>query len=330
MTANEVSESKSPPKSTRTELHDALAMDPSAAAQPFTAAPTSATLPASVAQDAAHPDSMWQAAMHQMMNSPSHFQRVMQAFTNAQPYNIPSDPTASLGVPGPSPPVTSSAQQLTYPALAYAAQSQPQSYPGIPAASSNPNAVHDPLSVAPAGLPGPQDAALLNNSERLNRAYNDASAINADMDALQSNIHTLIRDMGFDPNNPSFPHVRTPDSTSLPTGSSLGSGGPSDQEPWSFDSWLSQVNSTGLPDLVYPASPGRAGEPAGEDFSAFLDIPAFDTAPPSGTAPAPAPMPVPGSAPPGLVSPSGMKRKLDVVDVPEASPGEAPSTKKKR
>ncbi|RPD66501.1 hypothetical protein L226DRAFT_500934 [Lentinus tigrinus ALCF2SS1-7] len=340
LTANEVAESKSPPKPVKYELHDVQPMNPpttlpAAAPQTFTAGPAT-TLPAAVDQTAASPDAMWQAALHQMMSSPSHFQRVMQTFANAQPYNIPADPSTGLGVPGSLPPAALSAQQLTYPALAYAAQSsQPQSHPVIPASSSNPNIIHDPLFLAsapvPAPAPGPQDAALLANSNRMNKAYQDASEINADMDALQSNIHSLIRDMGLDPNNPSFPSVETSTGSALPTGSS--SGGLSDHEPWSFDSWLNQVNSTGLPDLGYPASPGKAGgDPSGEDFSAFLDIPAFDTAPPSAAAAASAPATTAAStsaSAPAPVSPSGVKRKLDAADVLEAPPGGGPSRKKR-
>ncbi|KAI0723874.1 hypothetical protein C8T65DRAFT_691713 [Cerioporus squamosus] len=316
MTAKDISQSKSPPKPVKSELLDVSSTN---ASNPQPAPRTSAApAPAAVDYDARNPDSMWQAALQQMMSSPSHFQRVMQTFANAQPYNLSTD--TAVGIQAPLPPVAPSAQQLTYPALAYAAQQQPQFPATVPA--SNNNAIRDPLSLAPAAPPGPQDAALRGQSDRLNKAYHNASEINADMDALQSNIHTLIRDMGLDPNNPSFPPVGNPNPTlghnnnnnnnnsALPAGSS----GALEQEPWSFDSWLSQVNSAGLPDLAYPSTPGKEGE----DFSAFLDIPAFD-APPSAGAQASAP--VPGSAPaPAGLSPSGVKRKLEVVDIPEAPP----------
>ncbi|TFK94808.1 hypothetical protein K466DRAFT_579695 [Polyporus arcularius HHB13444] len=290
LTAKDISQSKSPPKPVKSEPRDADA-------------------PATVSQNAPSPESMWQAALQQMMSSPSHFQRLMQMFANAQ-YNLPAPTDPSAGLQGLLPPVTPSAQQLTYPALAYAAQHQPQSHAVAPAYNANP--LYDTsLSLASAPPPAQQDAALLGQSDRLNKAYSDASEINADMDALQSNIHTLIRDMGLDPNNPSFPSVGNPTNSSstgtgaLPASSSL------EQEPWSFDSWLSQVNGAGLPDLAYPPSPGKDG---GEDFSAFLDIP-FD-APPLAAAPAPGPGPGPAVS----LSPAGVKRKLDVVEIPESPP----------
>lgn len=322
LTAKDIPQGKSPPKQVKSELPDTPSADASAAqraARTF-AAPVPNAHPATVSPNAPNPDSMWQAALQQMMSSPSHFQRVMQTFANPQqPYNLPAPTDSSLGLQGPLPPVATSAQQLSYPALAYAAQHQPQSNAVAPATNVNGHPIYDPLSLAPAPAPARQDAALLGQSDRLNKAYHNASEINADMDTLQSNIHTLIRDMGLDPNNPSFPAVGNPptgnSNGALPAGSSL------EQEPWSFDSWLNQVNNGVMPDLAYPPSPGKDGE----DFSAFLDLPAFD-APPSSGVPAPAPIPGGGSA---SLSPSGVKRKLDVVDIPEAPPGVAPATKKR-
>ena len=127
---------------------------------------------------------MWQATLQQMLSSPAHFQRVMQAFTNAQPYNIPTDQSASsLGLFAP---VNGLQPQLAYPLPAY-----PRGQTALPPATP----IADPLAIAPAQASDPQHAALLNNSQQLNRTYQDAAQINADMDSLQSNIHTLIHDM---------------------------------------------------------------------------------------------------------------------------------------
>ena len=253
------------------------------------------------------PDSsaVWNATLQQLLTSPTHLQQAVQAFANAQPYNIPMDPNASsLGLSAPIPPPPQ--QQLTYPLPTYPAQAQP---------STIPDTFATPLAVAPAPALGSQEAALLRNAEQLNKTYRDAEQINADVDSLQSNIHTLIRDMGLDPTNITFPAVA---GNGIPPSSSMGGVQPDGQD-FSFD-WLNQMAAAQPSDFAYQ------GDPPGEDFSAFLDIPPFEEHPS-----------IPEVAPPTAaggralsMSPSGVKRKIEVVDLPEAPAGDVPSAKKKR
>lgn len=325
------------PAATISELHDPLPRSPSKKPQSFLEVPqaqetatshntSKVQLPSSVhaatstapSRDIAsepkcstpNPDAVWQATLQQLLSSPAQFQHAMQAFANAQPYNIPTDQsTSSLGLFAPVA-VPQQQQQLTYALPAY---------PGQTHSPANP--VVDPLAVGPAQSLDPQQAALLNNAQRLNKTYQDAAEIHADMDVLQSNMHTLIRDMGLDPNNISFPTVGTND-TGVPPPPGL-DGIEQPGEDFSFDSWLNQIADTSgqLPDLTYPASPGKGlsgnGDIPGEDFAAFLDIPVYEGQPatqPATTAPPP-------------TSPSGVKRKMEVVEVPV---GDAPSAKKRR
>ena len=84
--------------------------------------------------------------------------------------------------------------------------------------------------------------------------------------------------------------------------------------------WLNQMAAAQPSDFAYQ------GDPSGEDLSAFLDISPFEEHPS-----------IPEVAPPAAaggralsMSPSGVKRKIEVVDLPEAPAGDVPSAKKKR
>ena len=81
-----------------------------------------------------------------------------------------------------------------------------------------------------------------------------------------------------------------------------------------------------LPDLAYPGGPGRSEAKPGEEFSTYLDLPNFDSG--AGSTPTTQSVPTPSTV---MSSPTGQKRKLEVVEIPEVSPEvEAPSSKKKR
>ena len=151
--------------------------------------------------------------------------------------------------------------------------------------------------------------------DRINKGYSHAGEINADIDNLQSNINTLISDMGLDPNNITFPAVdNAPGTAPISTSNTVDP----DMSDFSFDQWLNEVTNAGVPDLVYPATPQNPC-PSNEDFS-FLNVPAYDSTPAPTAAAA-------GTA--QIASPSGIKRKVDLVEIPEV-PSDAPSAKKKR
>ncbi|KAI0664745.1 hypothetical protein C8Q70DRAFT_1048960 [Cubamyces menziesii] len=277
-----------------------------------------------------NPDAVWQATFQQMLNSPTQFHRIVQAFANGSQ----SHPLPTPG-PGPRAPGQSYSSELsnalqfpTYgptPPSASAPQQQQLTYP----ASYLPNQ----SSQFSAASPAPTDHALLDNAMRMQKAYHDTAEIDADIDVLQSNIHSLIRDMGLDPNNVSFP--------TIPAGADQGNAGATgvgvgDENEFPFDSWLNQLSSSttasgagagmDLPDLTYPGGPGRGEAKPGEEFSTYLDLPSFDSG--AGSTPTTQSVATPSTV---MSSPTGQKRKLEVVEIPEVSPEvEAPSSKKKR
>lgn len=243
---------------------------------------------------------MWQATFHQMLSSPAHFQRILQSFAKAQPYNTEQDANslglfAPVSAPAPAP---DPSQQLTYPSAPLPSlQPQPLVFPDAAA----------PLSVGPTLSSDLdfQNAALLANAAHLNKTYQDASEIDADVNKMQSNLHALVRDMGLDPNNMAFPAVS-------PTNGVNGTAGvdAADTPDFSFDSWLNEISNSN-PEMadLYPSAPATGG-----DFSStLLSMPTFDAVPTQETAP--------------LSSPSGVKRKLEGLEI---ASDESPSTKKKR
>ncbi|KAI0333612.1 hypothetical protein GY45DRAFT_1432335 [Cubamyces sp. BRFM 1775] len=288
-----------------------------------------------------NPEAVWQATFQQMLNSPTQFQRIVQAFANGNnPHSLPtpapgpkapgqpysSELSTALQFPtyGPTPPSASATQQqqLTYPASYTPNQStQLQSYP-------------QPQFPATGGGPTSTENALLDNAMRMQKAYHDTAEIDADIDVLQSNIHSLIRDMGLDPNNVSFPTI--PPGADPGASGATGVGVVGDESEFPFDSWLNQLSSSStatgagagmdLPDLAYPGGPGRSEAKPGEEFSTYLDLPNFGSG--AGSTPTTQSVPTPSTV---MSSPTGQKRKLEVVEIPEVSPEvEAPSSKKKR
>ncbi|TBU35612.1 hypothetical protein BD311DRAFT_707750 [Dichomitus squalens] len=276
-------------------------------------APTSATI-APLSPNGSNPEAMWQATLQQMLTSPAQFQQVLQTFARTSPSPSPTSsvPTSSALHAPLNPPQ----QQLQW---SYPYQFAPQAPPtNALAVTAPPPAPVDPLAIAPAPSagPSPQEEALLNNADRLNKTYRDAEQIRSDVDDLQTNLQELIHNMGLDPQNVTFPTIDHPAVPPPPedlNGAGQGAG------EFSFDTWLSQLNGAGLPDLAYSPSPVRPGREDTDDFSAFLDLPALDGGQ-SAASPGPA----------AYSSPTGTKRKIEVVEVPEVPSGDAPSAKKKR
>lgn len=270
--------------------------------------------PPAPAQGAPNPEALWQATFQQMLQSPEQFQRMAQAFGIAQQHHMSnqeqphtSDFSGALQRPGylentALPPIP---QQVSIP---------PTSLPIQPSQSSQYNPQQPlsyPLPVAPTAVAPPTtyaEQALLDNNARMQKAYRDTAEINADVDVLQSSIHSLIRDMGLDPQNPVL-------------GADAPPGATGDAPDFSFDSWLEQLSNGGT-DFAYPAQGSASG---GDDLSVFLNIPNVD-GDPNDVGPVPAPVPNPNAT-----SPAGQKRKLDDAEIPKApSEAEPPASKKKR
>ncbi|KAI0362529.1 hypothetical protein OH77DRAFT_62015 [Trametes cingulata] len=132
-------------------------------------------------------DTMWQAALQHMMQSPGQFQRIVQAFTNQPPYTGLS--------PGNN--------TVLSPYDHAHAQSEYNRWQNQPVASS---------STAPSGqsllahAEDPSMQLLMDESARLHKSYRDAHEIDADMDMLQTSIDSLIQNLGIDPHSLAQPH----------------------------------------------------------------------------------------------------------------------------
>ncbi|CDO73628.1 hypothetical protein BN946_scf185014.g98 [Trametes cinnabarina] len=325
---------KSPPKSSQ-RFAEPQSQDnkvstgnsPLSASSSTTVPSLSTAVPPELGRRTPNPEALWQTTFQYMLNSPAQFQRIVQAFNNnnlnqayplhpsgpapgtAQPYSSELSNAlqfpASYGPPVP-PPSTAPQQQ----------QQQHLTYPPVSGPSAQPAFYAQPQFPVPLS-PVPNENALLDNSARLQKTYNDTAEINADIDVLQSNIHSLIRDMGLDPNNVSFPNV--PGVGAIQGGSGLG-----DEGEFPFDSWLNQISSTNTPSAGGPGVSGGIGHSGGE-LPTFMDFPGFDAGVPS-SASATTP-----STNTDISSPVGQKRKLEVVEIPEAeSEADSPSNKKKR
>ena len=204
-------------------------------------------------------------------------------------------------------PANASQQQLTFP---------PSIQPSTSASTLNQLA---PVTESQNVLASPQ-AALLENTDRISKLYRDKAEIDADVDTLQSNIHTLIRDLGFDPHNQSFATSEDKHFSSTPSGG----GGDGDTGHDAVD--FSTLDQSAIDQWFNELADGGGDYGKDVDFSAFLDVPpdllSADT---SAAAATPTPMQ------PDVSSPSGQKRKLDAEEVGGGVPVEsAPSTKRKR
>ncbi|KAI1794697.1 hypothetical protein LXA43DRAFT_971185 [Ganoderma leucocontextum] len=275
-----------------------------------TAPPASFVASASIPNpNAANPEAMWQTSLQQMLTSPTHFQQVLQTFASPSSSTSLTNPVQAPSATFPQPP--NPTQQL---------QNWPYSYPSLPPAPQT--APPSSLAIAPAPVAGPtspQEAALLDNADRLNKTYQDAAEIDADVNDLQTNLQAFIRSMGLDPQNVTFPTIDHPAAPPPPEETDGFTPWQDGSDPEFLNSFLAQLAGTGteMPDLANRSSPGLRGKDDGEDFSAFLDIPALDGPPPSS----------PGTA--VLSSPTGTKRKIEAVEVPVVSE-DGPSSKKKR
>ncbi|KAH9852694.1 hypothetical protein C2E23DRAFT_730301 [Lenzites betulinus] len=305
---------------------------PKSSVQPATQSASSSLLNHASTDGAAIPEA-WQATFQHMLQSPEQYQRFMQTFANAQ-QPIPNLPTGPTQPPsGPEianapqfPPYSTTRdataavtpanqQRFAYPSYPASTFVQPEPQPHTQASSS---LVEVPYPLPPAAhTAGPATAAeeaLIHNTARMQKAYRDTAEINADMDMLQSNIHTLVRDMGLDPQNPVFPPVPATEDTHGV-----------DHDDFSLDSWLEQLSrgsggdhAGAVPDLA-----GQSGEGI-DDISAFLNIPNIESAPGEVTS-------FPSTSTGMATSPSGQKRKLDTTEASQtSSEAEAPANKKKR
>ena len=146
------------------------------------------TLPPMNGQNA--PDAvMWQAALQQMMSNPAQFQRIMQAFANQQP------PIPNLTTPSEPPPPSN----LSHSAVAAYDPTQTDYARWFNSTPSSSTTAQQPLLAPVPTDESPPIQLLLDESNRLQKSYRDATEIDADMDMLQSSINSLIQNLGIDP-----------------------------------------------------------------------------------------------------------------------------------
>ena len=284
----------------QTQQQPTIPLASSTAAQPtFNPAPANVPDPST-----ANPEAIWQASLHQMLTSPEHFQQVLQTFATptSSPLTSPTIPPPPTFAQPPNP-----IQQQTWP---YSYSFAP------PVAQTAPPA---PLTVAPAPVTSatPQEAALLDNADRLTKTYNHAAEIDADVNDLQTNLQALIHSMGLDPQNVTFPTVGHPAAPAPVPVSTDGLAPWQDgSDPEFFNSFLARLAGD-------PANSGQLAKDEGEDFSAFLDMNALDGPLPESSGL--------GTETDALSSPTGTKRKIEAVEVPAVQESEGgPSSKKKR
>ncbi|OCH93869.1 hypothetical protein OBBRIDRAFT_789905 [Obba rivulosa] len=133
---------------------------------------------------------IWQAAIQQVLNTPGQLQRLMQALANTQqqpfPLTHPSDSN-------PSPRPAQHGQIAPYDSNGF-------DYNGdrfrqdIPVGAST-----SPVAMPLLSDSGPALEPLMDNMQRLQKTYQTAAEIEADMDVLQHSINSLIENLGMDP-----------------------------------------------------------------------------------------------------------------------------------
>ena len=134
-------------------------------------------------------DQLMQAAFQQLMQSPSHVQRLMQLLSSGStngPTPIPTPMTGPAQSGSWTPPATLDLPQLALAQLAFHDNSIGGGGNSVLTFDSDRDIV------------GPSATHLAEDEARLARTYHDASEIDADVDVLQANINALIENMGFD------------------------------------------------------------------------------------------------------------------------------------
>lgn len=206
-----------------------------------TPTPVQTPSPPATAPSLNNVDAMWQAAIQHMMTTPGQFQRIMQAFANQQSMNsVPTPPDNTL----------------THANNTAVAAYDPN---GTDYARwFNPPTPSTPSTVSPPVLAPDENAPLqllMDESHRLQKSYQDATEIDADMDMLQSSINSLIQNLGIDPTSlasaPEDPlHASTP---GMNGAAHATNGFTTSLPPDSFSHGLNGLDATGGgPDVSHP------------------------------------------------------------------------------
>lgn len=281
----------------------------------------------------------WSAALQSLLASPTQLQRLMQALAAQQNQPVPPLPTPA---PADLPPERASTsldprlvthQVTPYDPNAYDFSRLRTDIPP-PAVAQNTSLLGPLMSKDDEG---PSLQPLVDNADRLQKTYRDASEISADVDALQYSLNSLIHNLGLDPHavvdtGPSDDQTLQPNGLHDTSGDSMSIDPTAD---FDFDAFLNEfanktgsepgfTDVTGQFDPSTPLQGTTLGDASTDQLTAFLDDVSSDTA--------------------SLHDPlefqpkSGMKRKSDVADLPppllSGDAGEAatqvPKVKRKR
>lgn len=204
-----------------------------------------------------------QAAFQTLLNSPSQFQRFMDALNASSvpsPAPQPSFPQQPQEAPAPQPPNNSTVQTYV----------PPPSFPNFDYSQFNPELVN---TLLPTGDDGTAALAALagNQQDQTQRSWKDAQEINKEVDSMNENIRALIENMGLDPSALSSP--AQPDTTTDPTSSDF-----------DFDAFLSTFAPSNVTDASFidgdpVASSAGVGDGDTSGITAFMDDVAADPAP---------------------------------------------------
>lgn len=191
---------------------------------------------------------MW-ATFQQILNTPGSMHQFMQALAKQQQIAMP--PMSEAGTSQYPPPeentVSTVAPYVSYPTgypqspsydwsrfkLDLPPVVPPATMNGTPSTSASGSSLPVPDHTSPSSIALRDaegalsvDPSLAHNTERLHKAYEDASQIDADVDALQYSINSLIENLGLDP-TAIMPGSDDPTVSSSTTHSGTGSGIPS-------------------------------------------------------------------------------------------------------
>ncbi|KAI0345230.1 hypothetical protein BDW22DRAFT_1354137 [Trametopsis cervina] len=284
-------------------------------------------------------NSEWSATLQNLqtiMNSPSQMQRLMQALAAQQ--NQPAPP---MPIP-PNPADVASTSSLdprlvTHQLAAYDPSFDisrfrndiPSSAVSVPSTSVAPSLL-GPLI---AKDDGPSLEPLVENANRLQKTYHDSSEIDADVDALQISLNSLIHNLGLEPSGVASTSAPPGDLSSMNVDSPDLSNGVMSVDPsadFDFDAFLNELSSrggdnsftdvTGRFDPSTPLDGTTIGDASTEQLAAFLDDVSSDSASLQ------EPLDQPSSIP--------SKRKSDVADFPppllSAQAAQSPKARRKR
>lgn len=295
------------------------------------------------------PNGDWPQSLQNLINSPGQLQRLMHALASQQNQPVPSmvPPDVDHQTLDPR---TAAYQMTSYDPNAYDfSRFRTDLPPSVVANNHNHNAQSAALAPSLLGPlsqkedDGPSLEPLVESASRLQKSYRDAAEIDADVDALQHSLNSLINGLGLDPSSLASAS-RTPDPGSGPLGHSADSMVPHadsaglHHDPtadFDFDAFLNELSTRngvdgGFPDVTSQFDPTTpldgttVGDASTEQLTAFLDdVSSADSIP---------------VIEPISKATSGVKRKSDVAELlpsplfsQDTSPTSmAPKVKRKR